>query len=146
MTADNVQPTSITVRRTIDCTPEEAYDAWVVPEIVHQWNPPAEGATYEFDVRVGGRFRFVFVHEGQEYPHTGEYKVLDRPNKIVHTWKSIATNNQDTLITIEFYSKDGKTEVVLTHTDAPEASLKDHTAGWNMILEMLGTWLDGKQK
>lgn len=141
MTPDHRHQSSLTVRRTIDCTPEEAYDAWTIPEMVRKWNPEAEGTTYEFDVRVGGKFRFVFVHEGQKLPHTGEYKVLDRPNKIVHTWNSIATNNQDTLLTIEFFPKDGKTEVVLTHTGAPEDSIEDHTAGWNLVLDMMDNWL-----
>ena len=58
-------PTSLTVKRTIACPPEAAYDAWTVPEQMHQWSPPSEGSTYEFDVRVGGKYLMNIMHEGQ---------------------------------------------------------------------------------
>lgn len=142
MTEQSTPPASLTVRRTVDCSPERTYDAWTVPEQMYAWSPPSEGSTYQFDIRVGGKYLMNIMHEGHLLPHSGEYKVLDRPNKVEQTWTSPATGGLETLVSIDFKATGDKTEVILTHTNLPENAVNDHRAGWDGVLEMMGVWLE----
>ena len=137
-------PTSLTVTRTISCTPEAAYDSWTIPEQMLTWSPPSEGSTMEFDVRVGGKYLMNVVYEGGEIPHRGEYKVLDRPKKVQQTWTSPPTHNQETMVTIVFKAVGDKTEVALTHEQLPEDAVEPHRQGWEGVLEMMATWLESR--
>lgn len=138
------KPTSLTVRRTIACTPEAAYDAWTVPAQMLTWSAPSEGSTFEFDVRVGGAYLMNVMYEGTLLPHSGEYKVLDRPKKVQQTWTSPPTHNQETMVTIVFKAVGDKTEVSLAHERLPEDAVEPHRQGWEGVLEMMANWLESQ--
>lgn len=137
-------PTSLTVTRTIACTPEAAYDAWTVPEQMLTWSPPSEGSTFEFDVRVGGRYLMNIMYEGTLLPHSGEYKVLDRPRTVQQTWTSPPTHDQETIVTIVFTAVGDTTEVRLSHERLPEDAVEPHRQGWEGVLEMMANWLEAQ--
>lgn len=138
------KPTSLTVARTIACKPEAAYDAWTIPEQMLTWSLPSEGSTFEFDVRVGGKYLMNVMYEGTLLPHSGVYKVLDRPKKVQQTWTSPPTQNQETVVTIAFKAVGDKTEVTLMHERLPEDAVEPHRQGWEGVLEMMANWLEAK--
>jgi uncharacterized protein YndB with AHSA1/START domain len=93
------------------------------------------------DPRVGGAFEIVMYVGEKAIPHSGQYREIDRPNKLVFTWVSTNTNNQDSVVTVHFNKLAGsapRTEVVLTHALLPDAQVKGHTGGWTAIIELLG--------
>jgi|SRR5579859_1699554 len=91
--------------------------------------------------RVGGSFRILMKSKTGEYEHTGVYKVVDPPSKLVFTWTAKATGDTPTLVTVEFFAAGEETEIVLTHekfTD-PEVG-KRYRGGWGQILEKLAIY------
>ena len=83
---------SILITRTVNAPSELVYDAHTKPELVKRWLLGPEGWTMpvcEIDLRVGGRYRFVWKKEstGHEMGMGGEYREIERPERLVATEK-----------------------------------------------------------
>lgn len=131
---------TVVVRRTIAASAEELFDAWLDPASASEIMRPGGGAPAEvvIDARVGGAFSILMHGATKPHPHRGTYRVIDRPSRLVFTWFSESTGEKESVVTVEFKSATGGTEVVLTHTQLPEATKEGHTRGWTDIL----TWLE----
>src|SRR5262249_12899410 len=131
--------------RVLKASPDEVFAAWTDPRSLAVWMCPGttRRATAEADVRVGGRFRIVMQGPDCDYEHTGEYLVLDRPRRLVFTWKSEATNGRTTTVSVELEPRgDRETVLTLTHEDLPdEEAAARHRSGWGDITEKLGAAL-----
>ena len=128
------------VRRVIPAGAEELFDAWLDAESLAAFMTPGPGmtATAKTDARVGGRFEIMMRGDGRELPHSGVYRVIDRPRKLVFTWQSDATNGKETVVTVDFVPRGKETEVVLTHTGlGTDDNAENHTMGWTAILDAL---------
>jgi uncharacterized protein YndB with AHSA1/START domain len=71
------------------------------------------------------------------YPHTGVYRVLNRPRQLVFTWISRGTEQRESLVTVDFIARGAATEVVVTHEQLPEGAAPSHTEGWTAALTRL---------
>jgi uncharacterized protein YndB with AHSA1/START domain len=99
-------------------------------------------ATATLDLRVGGRFQIVMHRENSDASHVGEYREISPPNRLVFTWQSDGTLQQETLVTVELLPKGKQTELVLVHELLPnEHSAAQHNVGWQDIVEKLGGFL-----
>ena len=75
-------------------SPERVYDAWLDPGLVRAWMAAAlkslglagDIRRVEIDARVGGKFFFSDIRDGNEARHWGTYLELERPRKIAFTW------------------------------------------------------------
>lgn len=131
---------TIVVRRTIPATVDELFDAWLDPESLAQWMRPGtiSRSTARVDARVGGAFEVVMHFADGPRRHYGEYRAIERNRKLVFTWRSEATHDTETLVTVAFNVVGAGTEIVLTHERMPdhEAGVS-HVQGWNRALELL---------
>jgi len=130
----------LVVRKTIAAPPREVFDAWTDADGMKSWMCPGDAteARARLDVRVGGTFEIVMKSPQRDYEHTGTYRVVDPPRKLVFTWMSAATDNKTTLVTVEFLARGTGTEVVLTHEELPSPeAVKSHRGGWGTILDRL---------
>jgi uncharacterized protein YndB with AHSA1/START domain len=94
------------------------------------------------EVRVGGSFRILMKGPKQDYDHTGEYRVIDRPSKLSFTWISMGTDLKSTLVTVELFERKGATELILTHENFPSSeSVGRHAGGWGKIADLLADYL-----
>ena len=142
MTANEESP-SLVVRRTIPISRERVFDAWLDPARLARFMRPGGivRTTAAVDPRVGGHFRIVMRHAGsepEEVEHTGEYLLIERPERLSFTWRSVHTDNTPTVVTIEFHERGTSTEVVLTHRGLPARTTESHRKGWGDILQTLG--------
>lgn len=141
-------PNRVVVRRRIPSTREVLFAAWTDPEGLRHWMCPGDIVSAEatLDVRVGGSFRILMKSKTAEYEHTGVYKVVDPPSRLVFTWMAKATGNVPTLVTVEFLESGEETEIVLTHEKFadPEVS-KRYRGGWGQILEKLSLYQANKR-
>ncbi|MDX2145083.1 MAG: SRPBCC domain-containing protein [Rhodospirillaceae bacterium] len=143
MTADT--PT-LTVEREIEATAEELFDAWLDPESLAVWMRPGDIPRTDatVDARVGGTFKIVMHGSEKDYVHTGTYRRIDRPKKLVFTWVSEATYQRETLVTVVFQRTGKKTKVILTHEQLPdEAAANSHRGGWTSAIEKLAESKNG---
>ena len=131
---------ALVVRRTIAASAEDLFDAWLDPEALAIWMRPGAGirnTEAKVDARVGGRFEINMHAESGVIPHGGEYRVIDRPRRLVFTWLSPHTGEGGSLVTVDFLPRGQHTEVIVTHEQLPEAKREAHNGGWTRALEKL---------
>ncbi len=130
---------ALTVERDIPGPIDAVFDAWLDPAVMQQWMTPAPDVAVEAaaDPVVGGGFRIVMRGQGRELVHVGEYIVIDRPARLVFTWKSEPAG--DTLVTVEFTPLGAqRTRVRLTHERFATGHARDlHRGGWVALLGSL---------
>ena len=141
---------SLTVRREIAASAEDLFDAWLDPESMSAWMKPRDirETHAENDPREGGSFRIVMVRDDDDsVVHTGMYRVIDRPRRLVFTWVSPHTDFRDSVVTVTFEpagaagaagASDASTVVQIHHVGLPSAAEQaGHTDGWTSALEVL---------
>ena len=135
---------TVTIRKLLSASREEVFDAWLDPEGMRTWMcpPTITGADVELDPRVGGQFRIVMKGPDADIVNTGEYRVLDRPEKLQFTWVSTRWANQETLVTVELREQDTQCELILTHERFPmPQSPRQLEGGWNEMLNKFARYL-----
>ena len=83
ITADPNVPL-VKIVREFDAPPEKVFRAHVDPDIVVKWNGPdsTEMRIDHYDCRTGGSYRYVHLHEGQEYGFHGCFHEV-RPSELI---------------------------------------------------------------
>lgn len=136
----------LVVRREIEASAEELFDAWLDARSLGSWMRPGDAAsgtresTVAVDARVGGAFSINMHAPTKDVLHTGTYREIDRPHRLVFTWISVNTRDRESVVTVEFHAgaKPGHTEIVLTQEQLPDApAIEGHTKGWTAIVENL---------
>ena len=133
---------TLKVARTIMAKPEAVFAAWTQPEHMKHWSAP-EGldvAIAEVDLTVDGRFHIQMKNaEGGEHNARGVYREIERPSRLVYTWSwDEYPEAGESLITVEFRSVDGGTEVTMVHSGLPtEELVQEHEGGWTSCLNRL---------
>ncbi|HEX6384604.1 MAG TPA: SRPBCC domain-containing protein [Anaerolineae bacterium] len=121
---------------------EEVFDMWLDPESVRRWMCPGNThvAAIELNPVVGRAFRiYMETEDEQVYVHTGKYLEIQRPERLVFTWRSPATGERESRVTVAFYEQGKSCLVVLVHELLPdERAVENHRAGWTDILNRLG--------
>ncbi len=129
---------TLVVRRTIPVPREEVFSAWLDPASLATWMCPGETrSTAQVDPQVGGAFRVVMEHADERVEHTGTYLAIERPARLSFTWISPYTDMVPSVVTVEFHSRGGGTEVILTHERLPARHVEAHKKGWGEILAKL---------
>ena len=137
-------PEQLVVTRVFDATPQQIWDAFTDPAKLHKFFGP-KGTTISQDeltmeVRVGGEFSLKMHNQenGEVYPMTAEYVILDEPNKI--QFKTL-TGIEGT-IEIEDLGMAGKTLLTWT-TKAPfdESFYAGAVIGTHSAIDNLGELL-----
>ena len=132
---------SVTVRREIAAPAEELFDAWLDPASLGSWLRPSgiRETRAETDPRVGGAFRIVMFDGESCIEHTGTYREIDRPHRLVFTWSSAGTGFRDSVVTVTFQASTTRSTIVEIHqiglTD--EEARTSHHAGWTDALREL---------
>jgi uncharacterized protein YndB with AHSA1/START domain len=124
---------------------QDGFAAWTTAARVQQWMCPeaVSSPQVELDVRVGGEFRVAMLIDGAVVTHTGVYREVTPPEKLVFTWTSQNTLHRETLVTVVLHALGGdRTELQLTHALLPaEDTTRQHTRGWTQILDHRATSL-----
>jgi uncharacterized protein YndB with AHSA1/START domain len=131
---------TVTIRKMLEASCEEVFDAWLDADGMRQWMCPGPVTSCEvaLDPRVGGHFRIIMTAPHATFVNTGEFRVLDRPERLQFTWVSSRWEYEETLITVELYRRESHCELVLTHERFPlQHSAEQLVAGWSQILEKL---------
>lgn len=124
---------------------ERVYDAWLTTEQARVWVAGAlrssglagEIKRFEIDARVGGKFFFSDMRNGQEARHWGTYLELERPRKIVFTWivdESEEADPSRVTLTID-PEAEGCVATLVHEMDAKWADYVARTeSGWSRML------------
>lgn len=109
----------IVMTRVFDAPRQLVFDAHTKPDLVRRWLLGPPGWTMpvcEIDLRVGGRFRYVWrKDDGAEMGMGGVFREIVRPERIVHTelfdqdW-----TGGETVSTTRFTERDDRTTLTIT--------------------------------
>jgi len=136
-------PGSLTLigRRTINASPGFLFDAWTQPNHLKRWWGPSGVKCIEaqIDLRVGGSYRIANLFpDGRILWICGEYKHVERPAKLVYTWRVEPNESAAEIVTVEFVAKGVQTEIIVTHERIPNSQVRDrHGICWNGCLNGL---------
>ncbi len=125
------------IRQRISGSPQEVFDAWLDPELVKLWFC-GQGTTVSecrIDPRVGGEYRIVMSDAERDWPHVGVYHVVEPPSRLVFTWHTPSTSQEETLVTVTLTPDEDHTLLRLVHQQLPRATFEGHRKGW---LELFG--------
>lgn len=137
----------LVITRTFDAPRHLVWKAWT--EDMDKWSAPPQFTmpVSEGDVRPGGKWRACMKnkHDGSELWLGGVYKEVVKPEKLVftHAWDGPdGKPGPDTLVTVTFAEKGGKTEMSFRQTgfDSVE-SRNGHSEGWNECFDLLDEFL-----
>jgi uncharacterized protein YndB with AHSA1/START domain len=141
---------SLTIRREIAAPVETLFDAWLDAQSLASWMRPdgIRETRAETDPRVGGAFRIVMVADESDVMHTGTYREINRPHRLVFTWSSPATHFRDSLVTVTFQpSSSGSTVVEIHQVGLPDEEARiSHHKGWSDALGELSHMLGGNDE
>lgn len=126
---------------------EAVYEAWVDPDRLRVWMEhhlkAREGAAQvtriEVDPVVGGRFFFADSREGGEA--WGDYRVLEKPRRIVFSWFVTPEEEEEdmSLVTLEIEPQGAGCLAVMSHEMSAEwADYIEPTArAWGSMLKAI---------
>jgi uncharacterized protein YndB with AHSA1/START domain len=131
---------AVSVRREIAAPAEVLFDAWLDAHSLGTWLKPSgcRETRAETDPREGGAFRIVMTDDESSTVHTGTYREIDRPRRLVFTWSSPATHFRDSIVTVTFQPSSTSTLVEINQVGLPDEEAKSaHHAGWSDALREL---------
>jgi uncharacterized protein YndB with AHSA1/START domain len=116
-TVERKSERELVVTRTINGPARIVFEAWTKPELLKRWwVPKSFGVSLlscEADVRVGGRYRFVFGHDASSKPMEffGRYIEVTPHSRLV--WTNDEGDDGGPVTTVTFEEKAGKTLLVM---------------------------------
>ena len=119
------------LERTIPASMTEVFDAWLDPKV--PGNPWNAAEKFILDPKVDGLFYWTLKGTS----HYGRFTVVERPDRIQHTWVSPKTLGVESTVTVTFRKKGDDTLLTFVHSDLPDHELaRGHEKGWNYFLEV----------
>ncbi|WP_376988278.1 SRPBCC domain-containing protein [Bosea sp. R86505] len=132
---------SLTIKRRLNATPAEVFEAWTDPRLLMQWFGPENVVTQEVsvDARIGGGFRVVMLEDtGERHEVSGTYYEVVANEKLVFSWSWITTPERVSQVTVTFKPDGAGTILTLLHEQLfDEQAVKGHTHGWTGSLAKL---------
>lgn len=137
------ESTTLRLTRTLPAPPERVFQVWTDPLEIRRWAGPGDVVVRraEVDLRVGGKFRTeMAASDGTIVRAIGVYRLVEPPKKLIYTWTwETSPPAGESMVTVEFLDRQGKTELVLVHSHLPDATIRDrHERGWTASLAKLG--------
>ena len=138
----------VRIERTFAASAEDVFDAWTSPEVMRRWfhcAPDWDTPVAAVDLRVGGTVRVVMRKpDGTEVEAQGQYRLIDRPHRLVMTWTFDDDPTNQQLIELSFAESEGLTTVLMVNTgistDGRRAAQDD---GWHGCFDQLERALAG---
>ena len=141
---------TLNLSRFIRASREKVFDAFATEAGLAAWMSPRgmKVRSAKADARVGGSWRIEMQsRDGSLFVTGGQYRELQRPSKLVYTWKWEGENspmpNVETQVEVSLREADGGTELNMSHSGFPAAAASaGHSQGWNSSLNRLNDLLD----
>lgn len=139
----------LTITRVFDAPRELVFEAWTNPDhLVRWWGPTGfTGEACTIKLEDGGRWRICMRNnaDGAEIWARGVYHEIKSPERLVFSfaWEDPkGTPGHDTLVTISFDDRDGKTEMTFHQAIFETVEDRDgHVDGWRECFDELAAYL-----
>ena len=131
---------TVQVSRQFEASAERVFDAWLNPTTAGKWlfaTEKGQMVRVEIDPHVGGLFTIVERRDGVDVEHTGEYLEIDRPRRLVFTFRVPTYSEVTTRVSIEILPLESGCKLTLTNEGVLPEYLSGTRSGWGMILDSL---------
>ena len=141
---------TLELTRFIRAPREKVFDAFVDENQLQRWHCPRGMSVHSasVDARVDGAWHVDMKTRDQQHHRVGgQYREIRRPQRLAYTWVwqdgAEAMAGLQTLIEIDFVSRDDGTEIRMRHSGFPaDAARQGHAGGWNSVFNRLTDLLD----
>lgn len=101
--------TEILIERDFNARKANVFDAWNKPEWIKEWYGCAdqELVVCDTDFREGGAWRWVLRSGPVDHAFSGNYRVIDRGNRLVFTERYEMIPGSDHIVALTFDEKPG---------------------------------------
>jgi uncharacterized protein YndB with AHSA1/START domain len=132
----------VRIERTFAASAGDVFDAWTSPEVMRRWFhcfPDWETPEAEVDLRVGGKVHVVMCRpDGTRHEMHGEYKLIDRPHRLVMTWIFDDDPSNQQLMELSFSESEGSTTVLMVNSNiSTDRRREAQDEGWQGCLNEL---------
>lgn len=138
----------IRIERRFAQPAERVFDAWLDADWIGRFmfGPHLRDeqiVSLDNEARVGGQFHYKVTRGGQAIDHTGTYRAIERPWRLVFTWGVDAEQGDLSVVTIEITPEGEGCLLTLTHRLHPDwADYAERTrVGWTKIVGDLAATL-----
>jgi uncharacterized protein YndB with AHSA1/START domain len=116
-TVERKSDRELVVTRTVNGSARLVFEAWSKPELFKRWWVPKSYGlnlvSFDADVRVGGKYRLVFNHQGQMMEFFGRYLDVTPYSRI--SWTNDEGGEDGAVTTVTFVEKAGRTLVAVSN-------------------------------
>ncbi|CAM3597066.1 MULTISPECIES: SRPBCC family protein [Paenibacillus] len=147
---ENASTTALVMKRRFEVSPERVFDAWLNPEMMRKWlfTMEATNKIARNEPHVGGTWEIVDHRGGQDYRAIGEYREIDRPRRLVFTFRMPQFSDTEDVITVELKPVEEGCEMTFTQVivvpheedwtaEDVERALHEYNSssehGWNLM-------------
>src|SRR5262249_33672413 len=128
--ATQTEDRELVITRVFDAPRRLVFKAWTEPGRLAQWWGPRGFTTplCEMDVRPGGAFGFgMRSPQGTDHRLRGVFREIVEPERLVCTWawEDEGKPGHETLLTVTFAERDGKTTLTLRQTVFESVASRD---------------------
>jgi uncharacterized protein YndB with AHSA1/START domain len=128
------------ITRVFDAPPDRVFAAWLDLGQFRSWIGP-EGIDCDVELlesKVGGRYRLIMNTPERAIPVSGVFRSIEPHRRLVFTWGWEGDPIGQSLITLTFRERGGKTELTLRQEGLGSVESRDgHVRGWNSALNKL---------
>ncbi|MEH7385086.1 SRPBCC domain-containing protein [Bacillus sp. JJ1521] len=112
----NTSITTLTMIRQFDVDPEKVFNAWTDSNMMKKWLFTMEhtNKVAKNEPHVGGTWEIVDHRNDKDYRAIGEYIEIDRPNKLVFTFKMPQFSDTQDDITVQIKPIENGCEMTFT--------------------------------
>jgi uncharacterized protein YndB with AHSA1/START domain len=131
----------------LTAAPERVFRALASKEIIAWWINPGvfNTADWSGDVKVGGRWKASGVGRGRAYGLEGEFREIDAPRKLVHTWSAVGAPAAPSTVTYFLEPAARGTRLTLRQEGFAAREICLATCvGWETSFEQLALFLSAE--
>ena len=118
----------IAMSREFDAPRQLVYDAYTKPEILMRWLGVRNGwvfAVCDVDLRVGGKYRWIWRKNGKDLALGGTYLEIAAPDRLVCTERfDDPWYEGEAIVTVTFVETNGRTTLTIT-SKAESKAIRD---------------------
>ena len=134
---------TLEITRDFDAPVARVFRAFAEPDqFIKWWGPTGMHVTdHDIDMKVGGAWRTTIHSEtGGDHTVSGVYREITPPKRLVFTWawERDGVRGHETLVTIDFADRDGRTRLSLHQQIFESKDMRDsHHGGWSEAFDCL---------
>ena len=130
----------MSIVRRFHAEAERVFNAWVDPELACLWlfrSPASTAGDFDFDLRIGGRWKVSDRTDPAEYAAVGQYLAIEPPHRLVFTMAMPQFSADHDHVAIEIMPDGQGCILTLAQEGLAPGSEESFRKGWGAMFDDL---------